>query len=80
MLTMIYGGGDDGADDYGGMHFPILVLFYCSTAIEVRSVQTGQLDGVFMHKRVQAFTFLCERNEKVSLLYQYDTSRYSRKL
>ena len=31
MLTMIYGGGDDGADDYGGMHFPILVLFYCST-------------------------------------------------
>lgn len=34
-------------------------------AIEVRSVQTGQLDGVFMHKRVQAFTFLCERNEKV---------------
>ena len=36
-------------------------------AIEVRSVQTGQLDGVFMHKRVQAFTFLCERNEKVNL-------------
>ena len=37
-------------------------------AIEVRSVQTGQLDGVFMHKRVQAFTFLCERNEKVKIL------------
>lgn len=36
-------------------------------AIEVRSVQTGQLDGVFMHKRVQAFTFLCERNEKVNV-------------
>lgn len=34
-------------------------------AIEVRSVQTGHLDGVFMHKKVQAFTFLCERNEKV---------------
>ena len=56
------------------------VMGWGEKAIEVRSVQTGQLDGVFMHKRVQAFTFLCERNEKVSLLYQYDTSRYSRKL
>jgi hypothetical protein len=40
-------------------------------AIEVRSVQTGQLDGVFMHKRVQAFTFLCERNEKVFTVNSY---------
>lgn len=41
------------------------VMGWGEKAIEVRSVQTGQLDGVFMHKRVQAFTFLCERNEKV---------------
>ena len=37
-------------------------------AIEVRSVETGLLDGVFMHKRAQTFRFLCERNEKVSWL------------
>ena len=43
------------------------VMGWGEKAIEVRSVQTGQLDGVFMHKRVQAFTFLCERNEKVYL-------------
>lgn len=36
-------------------------------AIEVRSVETGLLDGVFMHKRAQTFRFLCERNEKVSM-------------
>ena len=36
-------------------------------AIEVRSVETGLLDGVFMHKRAQTFRFLCERNEKVSI-------------
>ena len=34
-------------------------------AIEVRAVETGLLDGVFMHKRAQTFRFLCERNEKV---------------
>ena len=34
-------------------------------AIEVRSVENGLLDGVFMHKRAQTFRFLCERNEKV---------------
>lgn len=43
------------------------VMGWGEKAIEVRSVQTGQLDGVFMHKRVQAFTFLCERNEKVNI-------------
>ncbi|CAB4036227.1 misshapen-like kinase 1, partial [Paramuricea clavata] len=41
------------------------VMGWGEKAIEVRSVQTGHLDGVFMHKRVQAFTFLCERNEKI---------------
>uniref|UniRef100_A0A5K3F0E1 non-specific serine/threonine protein kinase n=2 Tax=Mesocestoides corti TaxID=53468 RepID=A0A5K3F0E1_MESCO len=34
-------------------------------AIEVRSAETGHLDGVFMHKREQRFKFLCERNDKV---------------
>ena len=36
-----------------------------SKAIEIRSVESGQLDGVFMHKRTQKLKFLCERNDKV---------------
>ncbi|CAH8492217.1 unnamed protein product [Schistosoma rodhaini] len=42
-------------------------------AIEVRSAETGHLDGVFMHKREQKFKFLCERNDKKCdkyLIYQ----------
>ena len=42
------------------------VMGWGEKAIEVRSVETGLLDGVFMHKRAQTFSFLCERNEKVS--------------
>lgn len=38
-------------------------------AIEIRSVETGHLDGVFMHKRAQRLKFLCERNDKVMLPY-----------
>lgn len=34
-------------------------------AIEIRNVETGHLDGVFMHKKAQRLKFLCERNEKV---------------
>ena len=34
-------------------------------AIEIRSVETGHLDGVFMHKKAQKLKFLCERNDKV---------------
>ena len=30
-----------------------------------RSVETGHLDGVFMHKKAQKLKFLCERNDKV---------------
>ncbi|KAG9328580.1 hypothetical protein JZ751_012900, partial [Albula glossodonta] len=30
-------------------------------AIEIRSVETGHLDGVFMHKRAQRLKFLSER-------------------
>lgn len=36
-------------------------------AIEIRNVENGQLDGVFMHKRAQKLKFLCERNDKVDL-------------
>ena len=32
-----------------------------------RSVETGHLDGVFMHKKAQKLKFLCERNDKVGL-------------
>lgn len=41
------------------------VMGWGSKAIEIRSVETGQLDGVFMHKRTQKLKFLCERNDKV---------------
>jgi misshapen/NIK-related kinase len=34
-------------------------------AIEIRAVDTGHLDGVFMHKKAQKLKFLCERNDKV---------------
>ena len=34
-------------------------------AIEIRSAETGHLDGVFMHKHSQQLRFLCERNDKV---------------
>lgn len=37
-------------------------------AIEIRSAETGHLDGVFMHKRSQQLRFLCERNDKVRTL------------
>ena len=33
----------------------------------IRSVETGHLDGVFMHKKAQKLKFLCERNDKVRL-------------
>ena len=37
-------------------------------AIEIRAAETGHLDGVFMHKKAQKLKFLCERNDKVSIL------------
>lgn len=43
------------------------IMGWGEKAIEVRSVETGLLDSVFMHKRAQTFRFLCERNEKVSI-------------
>lgn len=52
---------------------PTSVAYICSNqimgwgekAIEIRSVETGHLDRVFMHKRAQRLKFLCERNDKV---------------
>ncbi|KAL6471697.1 hypothetical protein MHYP_G00203470 [Metynnis hypsauchen] len=41
------------------------IMGWGEKAIEIRSVETGQLDGVFMHKRAQRLKFLCERNDKV---------------
>ena len=43
------------------------VMGWGSKAIEIRAVDNGQLDGVFMHKRTQKLRFLCERNDKVML-------------
>jgi len=43
------------------------VMGWGSKAIEIRAVDNGQLDGVFMHKRIQKLRFLCERNDKVGL-------------
>jgi len=41
------------------------VMGWGMKAIEIRSVRTGALEGVFMHKRAQKMRFLCERNNKV---------------
>uniref|UniRef100_A0A915JRU4 non-specific serine/threonine protein kinase n=1 Tax=Romanomermis culicivorax TaxID=13658 RepID=A0A915JRU4_ROMCU len=41
------------------------VMGWGDKAIEIRSVVTGHLDGVFMHKKAQKLKFLCERNDKV---------------
>ena len=41
------------------------VMGWGHKAIEIRSVDTGELDGVFMHKKPQKLKFLCERNDKV---------------
>ena len=45
------------------------VMGWGSKAIEIRAVENGQLDGVFMHKRTQKLRFLCEKNDKVSTEY-----------
>jgi hypothetical protein len=45
------------------------IMGWGNKAIEIRSVETGHLDGVFMHKKAQRLKFLCERNDKVILLH-----------
>ncbi|XP_078403792.1 mitogen-activated protein kinase kinase kinase kinase 4 isoform X1 [Cetorhinus maximus] len=41
------------------------IMGWGEKAIELRSVDSGRLDGVFMHKKAQKLKFLCERNDKV---------------
>uniref|UniRef100_A0A4W4HEC4 non-specific serine/threonine protein kinase n=1 Tax=Electrophorus electricus TaxID=8005 RepID=A0A4W4HEC4_ELEEL len=41
------------------------VMGWGDKAIELRSADTGDLEGVFMHKKAQKLKFLCERNDKV---------------
>ncbi|XP_043561086.1 mitogen-activated protein kinase kinase kinase kinase 4 isoform X3 [Chiloscyllium plagiosum] len=41
------------------------IMGWGEKAIELRSVENGCLDGVFMHKKAQKLKFLCERNDKV---------------
>ncbi|CAG0878515.1 unnamed protein product [Darwinula stevensoni] len=41
------------------------IMGWGNKAIEIRDVDTGHLDGVFMHKKAQKLKFLCERNDKV---------------
>ncbi|KAB0392295.1 hypothetical protein E2I00_011193 [Balaenoptera physalus] len=45
------------------------IMGWGEKAIEIRSVETGHLDGVFMHKRAQRLKFLCERNDKVIITH-----------
>uniref|UniRef100_A0A8C1TGA4 non-specific serine/threonine protein kinase n=1 Tax=Cyprinus carpio TaxID=7962 RepID=A0A8C1TGA4_CYPCA len=48
------------------------IMGWGEKAIEIRSVETGHLDGVFMHKRAQRLKFLSERNDKVR--YHHDAT------
>ncbi|KAJ8015218.1 hypothetical protein DPEC_G00023850 [Dallia pectoralis] len=41
------------------------VMGWGDKAIELRAANTGNLEGVFMHKKAQKLKFLCERNDKV---------------
>ena len=50
------------------------IMGWGNKAIEIRSVETGHLDGVFMHKKAQKLKFLCERNDKVN--YYKTTTQY----
>lgn len=44
----------------------LIILYLTYTfPFQIRSVETGHLDGVFMHKKAQRLKFLCERNDKV---------------
>ena len=52
------------------------VMGWGSKAIEIRAVDNGQLDGVFMHKRTQKLRFLCERNDKVSFPLNWYSTVY----
>uniref|UniRef100_A0A8C1M979 non-specific serine/threonine protein kinase n=1 Tax=Cyprinus carpio TaxID=7962 RepID=A0A8C1M979_CYPCA len=53
------------------------IMGWGEKAIEIRSVETGHLDGVFMHKRAQRLKFLCERNDKVIRFHIHNTPSFS---
>lgn len=57
------------------------IMGWGNKAIEIRGVETGHLDGVFMHKKAQKLKFLCERNDKVTFVLKKTTipnkTRYS---
>ncbi|RXN17115.1 traf2 and NCK-interacting kinase-like isoform X2 [Labeo rohita] len=48
------------------------IMGWGEKAIEIRSVETGHLDGVFMHKRAQRLKFLSERNDKIPIMADPD--------
>ena len=54
------------------MNFDFQVMGWGEKAIEIRSVEKGLLDGVFMHKRANKLKFLCERNDKGKKLLKID--------
>ena len=51
------------------------IMGWGNKAIEIRNVETGHLDGVFMHKKAQKLKFLCERNDKVTKGFSLFSSR-----
>lgn len=54
------------------------IMGWGNKAIEIRNVETGHLDGVFMHKKAQRLKFLCERNDKVlSISILHRSSKYN---
>ena len=50
------------------------IMGWGNKAIEIRSAETGHLDGVFMHKKAQKLKFLCERNDKVITCLRFMSS------
>lgn len=52
------------------------VMGWGEKAIELRSANTGNLEGVFMHKKAQKLKFLCERNDKVGGTYDKKQPRF----
>lgn len=53
------------------------IMGWGNKAIEIRGVETGHLDGVFMHKKAQKLKFLCERNDKVRVDFVFFTEQFS---
>lgn len=57
------------------------VMGWGEKAIEIRSIDKGLLNGVFMHKRPNKLKFLTERNDKVNILkFQKNNSKRKTKI